>query len=709
EAPAGVPAVENDLNRLASASSVARVVTSSEIPTTPARRFLTVQHRPIQSIQRTIDQSQRASSDFDFLQSRRRKSEELLLLGGLDSDEIWRSADTLQECERGGSQEQEHGEAMISAVETAIVNLRGQSLVIDELIQRALVLAGLFSDVSGQNFKRVAVPKSNPRTGSTVHARLDDFSRNIIDRRDSLGEQGGPGGDSRGVRLDRRLSLAIHRAASVARTSLAQQSWALRTKTGDQFEGLSMPSTAANFSFASTIPSRTSALDLNLLAVVSREFPTVSASEMFISSFDSSGSHLQRKLTRPSAGPPGLLPPDQLDMRRNAMVSGEVPFWIDFVASVPFVWISAASGLNVEASARFAFVKLLRLYRLKADLDSVGYGRLISNFALYRVIGMIALWIAYLYYQSYVYTLMGNENNETGESETTVVNLWGSVSNAIRDSIANNVPVTSDGKFMTAEMLWVSLFCILAGACLSAACVGSITAFYSNENDSAATKFTKKLDETHAFLSSLPTTLYDKGMRMVAAQYYTQRVFSEEDILAGLNPSLREASLREVALYECRHIVDSIDFLRFDETDPRRSHMFRLLSSGMKYTIYPSNIAVYEQCAVGSSMFMILRGVAVVYVSDLKVGYLSKGSVFGVPNAMLPGPRLEQVETLTQLVCVEVKQSAIERIAASIPEVRDRIRRHQLGHLEALEALSRAVSMFSFQASSSDLRSLHSP
>ncbi|KAJ1540603.1 hypothetical protein HK405_011220, partial [Cladochytrium tenue] len=498
EAPAGVPAVDKDLHRLAPASGVARVVTSSEIPTTPARRFLTVQHRPIQSIQRTIDRSQRASSEFDFLQSRSQKSEELLLLGGLDSDVIWRSADTLEEGERGRSQEQEHGEAMVSAVETAIVNLRDQSLAIDELIQRALALAGLFSDASGQNFKRVAVPKSNPRTGSTVHARPDDSSRNIIDRRDSLGEQGGPGGDSRGVRLDRRLSLAIHRAASVARTSLAQQSWAPRTKTGDQFEGLSMPSRAANFSFASTIPSRTSALNLNLLAVVSREFPTVSASEMLIASFDSSGSHLQRKLTRPSAGPPGLLPPDQLDMRRNAMVSG-------------------------------------------ADLDSVGYGRLISNFALYRVIGLIALWIAYLYYQSYVYTLLGNENDETGESETTVGNLWGSVSDAMRDSIANNVPVTSDGKFMTAEMLWVSLFYILAGACLSAACVGSITAFYSNENNSAATKFTKKLDETHAFLSSLPAALYDKGMRMVAAQYYTQRVFSEEEILAGLNPSLREA------------------------------------------------------------------------------------------------------------------------------------------------------------------------
>ncbi|KAJ1541207.1 anaphase-promoting complex subunit Hcn1, partial [Cladochytrium tenue] len=213
-------------------------------------------------------------------------------------------------------------------------------------------------------------------------------------------------------------------------------------------------------------------------------------------------------------------------------------------------------------------------------------------------------------------------------------------------------------------MLWVSLFCILVGACLTAACIGSITAFYSNENNSAAAKFTKKRDETHAFLASLPAALYDKGMRMVAAQYYTQRVFSEEDILAGLNPSLRE----EVALHECRHIVDSIDFLRFDEADPRRSQMLRLLSSGMKYTIYPSNIAVYEQCAMGSSMFMILSGVAVVYISDLKVGYLTKGSVFGVPNAMLPGPRLEQVETLTRLVCVEVTQSAIERIAASIPE-----------------------------------------
>ncbi|KAJ1553990.1 anaphase-promoting complex subunit Hcn1 [Cladochytrium tenue] len=399
-------------------------------------------------------------------------------------------------------------------------------------------------------------------------------------------------------------------------------------------------------------------------------------------------------------------------LRHNA---GTLAFWMDVLTSVPVVGILAAAGqlssglaLTPAMTARFLVLIVLRLYRLGRVIRSRAVVAVTTHVwealnigirataAMYGVRNVLIYW----HLLSCLYLFIGTASGfrdpwwassmvkaELGDASKWNVffELPKSYTFGIWTAVQNTLPMTSDFLPTGMGMQWTFFGLALGSAIISAALTGAVTAYYADESGSPASIYSRKMSEVHEYVSA--KALSNELRRKIDAGFYRKyrgALFDEEDILAGLNPSLRE----EVCLQNCRHILESVDFFRMDKSDSRRTWMHRVLSTGVRQVVFLEKAAVYNQYDYGTTMFLLVSGYAVVKVGDIKVGYLTPNSFFGELNLVSPGPRVETIEAVTLLTCVEVSDHVVRLIADTIPEVAARIEAFRQDRLRLLMRLA---------------------
>ncbi|KAJ1560645.1 hypothetical protein HK405_006392, partial [Cladochytrium tenue] len=412
--------------------------------------------------------------------------------------------------------------------------------------------------------------------------------------------------------------------------------------------------------------------------------------------------------TRDEFGPPTAA----AALRRNATTPA---FWLDVLTSLPVVGILAAAGrlssglaLTQADAGRFLVLIVLRLYRLKRVIRSRAIVAVTAHVwevlnigirataAMYGVRNVLIYWhlLSCLYF--FIGTASGFRDKWWGTNmvqdelgNTSNSNVFFELPNAytfgIWTAVQNTLPMTSDFLPTGMGMQWTFFGLALSSAIISAALTGAVTAYYADESGSPASIYSRKMSEVHEYVSA--KALSKELRRKIDAGFYRKyrgALFDEEDILAGLNPSLRE----EVCLQNCRHILESIDFFRMDKSDSRRTWMHRVLSTGVRQVVFMEKAAVYNQYDYGTTMFLLVSGHAVVKVGDIEIGYLTPNSFFGELNLISPGPRVETIEAVTMLTCVEVSDHVVRLIADTIPEVAARIETFRQDRLRLLMRLA---------------------
>ncbi|KAI9312991.1 cyclic nucleotide-binding-like protein [Zopfochytrium polystomum] len=261
---------------------------------------------------------------------------------------------------------------------------------------------------------------------------------------------------------------------------------------------------------------------------------------------------------------------------------------------------------------------------------------------------------------------------------------WSAYTFGVWSALSNTLPVTSSFRPTSVSMQWTFIALAAMNASLSAALTGTVAAFYSVESGSIHARYKKKMDELSEYLAvqNLPKDLKDQMILSIETKYQG-KMFDEASILAGLNESLRQ----ELVLHNCRHILESITFLRLPNGDPKLSWKIRRLSTGLRHRVFVRNETLYKRNAHGTSMFLVVEGCASVRLGRINLGTLNPGSYFGEMSVLAPGPRFETVVAVTNMICMELDGATVLSVVAETPEAKRRMNEACAERIQALDEL----------------------
>ncbi|KAI9356770.1 hypothetical protein DFJ73DRAFT_794475 [Zopfochytrium polystomum] len=382
-------------------------------------------------------------------------------------------------------------------------------------------------------------------------------------------------------------------------------------------------------------------------------------------------------------------------------------FAIDVLTAIPLRYLGRrVLMLPPNVADKLLAVVLLRVHRLRRLLKVRPLFLLFTHIQLHLNIGesatavlsVIATMAAFLHVQACLILWFGHAvafgddfwtsprvKTEMGLRDPEDLLWWEAYSVGIWNAVSNFLMVTSDFRPTTVGGHWVHILLVVIGASMSAALTGTISAYYSISGSSLDAQFRRRMDELLEYFSvqKLGNELQRRVTTAVETKY-NGRVFDERKILNSLNPSLRQ----EVTLSNCADILKSLDFINLENIDEaRRSWMMREIGQGLRHLVYGANETIYKQGLYGSSMFLLVDGYAVVRLGAVKIGFLSPGSYFGELCLMAPAARLETVESLTKITCMELDRETLNRAVARIPEMLEHMAKIRLKRIEAIDRL----------------------
>ncbi|KAI9362015.1 cyclic nucleotide-binding-like protein [Zopfochytrium polystomum] len=113
--------------------------------------------------------------------------------------------------------------------------------------------------------------------------------------------------------------------------------------------------------------------------------------------------------------------------------------------------------------------------------------------------------------------------------------------------------------------------------------------------------------------------------------------------------------------------------------------MLRQLSLGLCCVAFSAGETVYSEGIPGGEMFLLIEGIAAVFVGTHRLGFLTPGTQFGEMALIAPGPRVETVVAVTALSCMVLDRSAIQSVVDDVPEIATRLMELKRKHMQAPE------------------------
>ncbi|KAI9363518.1 cyclic nucleotide-binding-like protein [Zopfochytrium polystomum] len=348
---------------------------------------------------------------------------------------------------------------------------------------------------------------------------------------------------------------------------------------------------------------------------------------------------------------------------------------VDLVSSIPFAPIASALNVSPRLSSvlnctyfahfrRFASVKRFATRLIVFNHLSTSARAMAKMFATIFVYLHLSacymVWTERMRGEAAGESVVGPKIGISGANwrDGYTLGIWGAV--------ANCFAATSSFRPSTLQSYWLTIILVCLGACLSATFHGTVAAYSSGEGGDLAAAYGRKLDEIEEYMRhhSVPEMLRTLIGQSIGARYQG-RAFNEEKILAGLNPSLRQ----EVLLSNCRTLLESIYFFRLPAGDERQSWVLRQLSLGLRCAVFSEGETVYLEGMPGSEMFLVVEGVASMWLGSRRLGFVDAGSWFGEFNLLTPGPRIDTVRAATKLSCLVLDRVTVQKIVDDVPEI----------------------------------------
>ncbi|KAJ1555870.1 hypothetical protein HK405_011436, partial [Cladochytrium tenue] len=93
---------------------------------------------------------------------------------------------------------------------------------------------------------------------------------------------------------------------------------------------------------------------------------------------------------------------------------------------------------------------------------------------------------------------------------------------------------------------------------------------------------------------------------------------------------------------------------------------------------------VYREGWFGDTLFMVVKGYAVIKLGGMSVGIISPGSYFGESSILGCTTRLETVVAVTMLTCVELTRNAAMRAIEDIPDAMRKLEELRRERIDAI-------------------------
>ncbi|KAI9206054.1 cyclic nucleotide-binding-like protein, partial [Polychytrium aggregatum] len=177
--------------------------------------------------------------------------------------------------------------------------------------------------------------------------------------------------------------------------------------------------------------------------------------------------------------------------------------------------------------------------------------------------------------------------------------------------------------------------------------------------------YRQKLDMVNEYLrfNRFPEAIRVKVRRYFRVKY--QGKIFQEDLLNDLNRSM----LQEIALFNCRGLIEKVDFLRRNKCDGRDELFLTELCMALISGYYIEDEIVFSAGEDGSDMYFIQTGKASVIVKGSVVAEMEDGSFFGEVSLITGAPRTATVKAKTRLLVYKLMQDDFNRILLQFPDV----------------------------------------
>ncbi|TPX36502.1 hypothetical protein SmJEL517_g01330 [Synchytrium microbalum] len=236
-------------------------------------------------------------------------------------------------------------------------------------------------------------------------------------------------------------------------------------------------------------------------------------------------------------------------------------------------------------------------------------------------------------------------------------------------ALSNTFPVTGYKPSDVLEQ-WFTGLAVLIGALLYAALVGVISSF-SFGMDSSGRLYKQKMDEVNEYMTYKRLTEHLKTkVRQYYELKYRGKYFDELGIIMELNAPLRQ----EIAIHNCRDLIQKVPFLRRHQQDGRDELFLGRIANALKATYFIKGDHIFEQGRVGNEMYFILSGHVEIVVAGKAVGSLADGSFFGEVALLGQIPRTATIRATSNCVLYCLERSDFETIIQDYDDMAARIR-----------------------------------
>ncbi|KAJ3114481.1 anaphase-promoting complex subunit Hcn1 [Phlyctochytrium bullatum] len=363
-----------------------------------------------------------------------------------------------------------------------------------------------------------------------------------------------------------------------------------------------------------------------------------------------------------------------LPLRTSVISYLTTTFVMDFMAMLP--WDQLLSN-SLNMPWLLMFIKLTRLWRLPVLVHKsphfmhlkklieiqVGGGRLLWNLGV-----LFASFLVFLHMEGCLFYLIGRLTNFTfsplNSRNGTVLEQY---IEGLFYAVSNTVPVAYKPTDPPHQVVVFTL--ALAGALFVASITASVTSF-SNSTDASSKIYRQKLDELNDYMDwkRLPPDIRDK-VRHYYALKYRGKFFEEHSLLDTLNQSLRN----QIAMHNCRQLIDQVPFLRRDIDDGRTESFIGRIAKAMVACFFVKGDVICTEGEMGMEMFFIVSGRVHVIVNRRKCATLKNGQFFGELSMVAMIPRTATVVAGSPSVLYKLSRSDFLPILNDFEDVKSKI------------------------------------
>ncbi|KAI8848880.1 hypothetical protein BC829DRAFT_207838 [Chytridium lagenaria] len=379
-------------------------------------------------------------------------------------------------------------------------------------------------------------------------------------------------------------------------------------------------------------------------------------------------------------------------------------FFLDILYTIP--WNLILRG-HIPNAWLLLFVKMFRLWRLPVLLKttphflylrrnieiSLGGGRTLWNLAV-----LLTCLLAFLHLEGCLFFLIGRLTNYANSplADSIGSTLLDQYAEAMFYAVSNTVPVAF--KPSDAAHQWVILILAMSGAALYAMIIGTVSSF-TNSFDASGKIYRQKMDELNDYMNwkCLPDELRTK-MRHYYALKYRGKFFEESSLLETLNESLRN----EIAVHNCKELIDQVPFLQRSVDDGRSDSFVGRIAKSMVACFYVKGDVICTEGEMGMEMYFIVSGQVNVIVNKRQCAVLKGGQFFGELSMVAMIPRTATIIAGAPSVLYKLNRDNFIPILQDFDDVREKVAEIYKERIERLklEEAARTLPDSSFPGTS---------